>query len=222
MFFWSFWLRSRWRGAAAAALVALSLAALVWVFWGSPASSMRLLGDSQAPRAALAGAPGAVLPRSADNSAAPGTLADPGASLLDLPVVADAGPHTVAEAQAAWSAAEREQHQRAVLERINCARRGQHLAVLTLDPELSQAAEAAWLRLARERDFSLAQLPGHYTLRSVLPLDLRSPNTETAACTVAGLDAAALAGLGSATRIGIAVFPPQAAWDLPSAVILAQ
>lgn len=220
MLFWSFWLRSRWRGAAAAALVVVSLAALIWVFWSSPAARLRLLGDAGAPRTALAFVSGTTLPRSVDESAQPGSLNDPRASLLDLPVAADAGPLTVAEAQAAWSAAEREQHQRAVLESLNCARRGQHLPALTLDPELSQAASEAWLRLARERDFSLAQIPGSYVLRGMLPLD--TLDQAAPSCADLHLDAAALAGLGPATRIGIAIFPPQAVWDLPSAVILAQ
>ena len=222
MLFWSFWLRSRWRGVAAAAAVALSLAALLWMLWGSPVARIRQLGDTQAPRAVPSGPSGVVLPRSADESAQPGALADTSASLLDLPVPADFGPQTVATAQAAWSAAEREQHQRAVLDSINCARREEHLAALTLDPELSQTAEAAWLRLAREREFSLAQLDGRFALRGVLPLDFSSADIGTASCQAGGFDAAALAGLGSATRVGIAVFPPQAAWDLASAVILAQ
>lgn len=220
MLFWSFWLRSRWRGAAAAALVALSLVGLVWTLWSSPVSRIQLLGDAQAPRAALVGPSGVVLPRSAGVASQPGALSDPRASLLDLPAPADASPQSVAEAQAAWSASEREQHQRAVLESINCARRGQHQPALTLDPELSQAASEAWLRLARERDFSLAQLDGRYVLRGVLPLD--TLDQAAASCAELQLDTAALAGLGSATRIGIAVFPPQAAWDLASAVILAQ
>ncbi len=220
MLFWSFRLRSRWRGAAAATAIALSLAALLWMLWGGPISSIRQLGDTQAPRAALSGPSGVVLPRSADESAQPGVLTDPRASLLDAPVASDAGPLSIDDAQAAWSAAEREQHQHAVLDSINCARREEHLAALTLDPELSQTAEAAWLRLARERDFSLAQLDGRYTLRGMLPLD--TLDQAAPSCAELHLDAAALASLGSATRIGIAVFPPQAAWDLASAVILAQ
>ena len=220
MLFWSFWLRSRWRGAVAAAAVALSLAALAWALWASPILAIRPLGDAHAPRAGLTGASGQVLPRSADASAQPGTLTDPRASLLDAPIASDAGPLSIADAQASWSTAEREQHQRAVLDSINCTRQGQHLPALTLDPELSQAAEAAWLRLARERDFSLAQLDGPYTLRGVLPLD--TLDQAAGSCADLQLDATALAALGSATRIGIAVFPPQAAWDLASAVILAQ
>lgn len=220
MLFWSFWLRSRWPGAAAAAAVVLSLTGLLWMLWGSPIASIRQLGDTQAPRAVPSGPSGMVLPRSAADSTAPGTLNDPRASLLDLPVAADAGPQSVAAAQAAWSAAEREQHQRAVLDSINCARREEHLAALTLDPELSQTAETAWLRLARERDFSLAQLDGRYALRGVLPLD--KLDQAAPSCADLRLDAAGLASLGPATRIGIAVFPPQAVWDLPSAVILAQ
>jgi hypothetical protein len=161
-----------------------------------------------------------VLPRSADASAQPGALTDPRASLLDAPVASDAGPLSIADAQASWSTAEREQHQHAVLDSINCARRGQHQPALTLDPELSQAAGEAWLRLARERDFSLAQLDGRYALRGVLPLD--TLDQAAPSCADLHLDAAALASLGPATRIGIAVFPPQAAWDLASAVILAQ
>ena len=68
MLFWSFWLRSRWRGAAAAAFVALSLSALAWVLWGTSVPSLRMLGDAGAPRAVLAGVSGATLPRSADVS----------------------------------------------------------------------------------------------------------------------------------------------------------
>jgi hypothetical protein len=54
----------------------------------------------------------------------------------------------------------------------------------------------------------------------VLPLD--KLEQAAASCAELQLDTTALASLGSATRIGIAVFPPQAAWDQPSAVILAQ
>ena len=220
MLFWSFWLRSRWRGAAAAAAVVLSLTALLWMLWGSPIASIRQLGDTQAPRAVPSGPSGVVLPRSADASAQPGALTDPRASLLDAPVASDAGPLSIADAQTAWSAAELEQHQRVVLDAVNCARREERLPALMLDPELSQTAETAWLRLAREREFSLAQLDGRYTLRGVLPLD--TLDQAAASCADLQLDAAALVDLGPATRIGIAVFPPQAAWDLASAVILAQ
>lgn len=220
MLFWSFWLRSRWRGAAAALFVVVSLAALAWAFWANPISPIRPLGDADAPRVGLTGASSQVLPRSVDMSAQPGALSDPRASLLDLPVAEDVGPQSAAEAQVAWSTTEREQHQRAVLKSINCMRRGQHLAALTLDPELSQTAETAWLRLARERDFSLVQLDGRYALRGVLPLS--NLDQTAGSCADLHLDATALAGLGSATRIGIALFPSQATWDLASAVILAQ
>ncbi len=217
---WFFWLRQRWPIALAGLSLLLAAALAVVLALGHAPPGVAFLGDVSAPRSPDTKRSGILLPRSAGVSSQPGSLNDPRTSLLDLPVAADAGPQSVAAAQAAWSAAEREQHQRAVLDSINCARREEHLAALTLDPELSQTAEAAWLRLARERGFSLAQLDDRYALRGVLPLNQQATNST--ACANAGFDPAALADLGPATRIGIAVFPPQASWDLASAVILAQ
>ncbi len=217
---WLLWFYHRWQGLGAATIAVLALLLVALLLWRGPAHSVRLLGNADAARVATQGPSGMTLPRSSDSDAGPGMLANPSFSILDTPVRSDDGPQSVAEAQAAWSAAELEQHQRSVLEALNCARREQHLPTLTLDPQLSQAAGEAWLRLARERDFSLAQLDGRYALRSVLPLD--TLDRAAASCAELHLDAAALADLGPATRIGIAVFPPQAAWDLASAVILAQ
>ncbi len=103
---------------------------------------------------------------------------------------------------------------------------------MTLDTKLSEVAGAAWLRLVHEPSFSLMQLPGQYAMRSVLPFSAGAPGAAVApgqtapseidvrACGVDGFDTTALPMVSGATQIGIAVFPPQASWDMPSAVIL--
>ena len=127
-----------------------------------------------------------------------------------------------------------QQRQARLLAAINCALQTRKLPALTLDAQLSETAGAAWLRLAQEPSFSLMQLPGTYMLRSVLPLSSnalrdgesteqdRSVDTAATGCAADGFDATALPLTGQPRRIGIAVFPPQAAWDLASAVILVQ
>jgi hypothetical protein len=78
------------------------------------------------------------------------------------------------------------------------------------------------------------QLPGAYPVRSVLPLNANAPHVVSSTqqdassgavatpCAADGFDASTLPLTGHATHIGIAVFPPQAAWDMASAVILVQ
>jgi hypothetical protein len=230
---WFFWLRRRWRVALASLAIVLAAALVTVLTLGDTAFSVTLLGDANAPRAALAGEPsGTMLPRSGDATQAYSTLPDTNTSLLDAPIGADAGPQTVAQAQAAWSAAEIQQHETELLAALNCTRRQQQLPALTLDPQLSQTASEAWLKLTRDPSFSLMSLPGQYAMRSVLPLDFGAPNLATAsnpaaqgdkttlACSVGGFDAAVLPAASGARQIGIAVFPPQASWDMASAVIL--
>jgi hypothetical protein len=161
-------------------------------------------------------------------------LPDLNASVFDQAIAADAGPHTVAEAQAAWSATEMEQHQTELLAAMNCARQRQHQPALTLDPHLSSTAGDAWLTLSRDGSFSLMSLPGQYALRSVMPLAIGTPTTGASVdqsvplgqpvsdCTVGALDMTTIVPTTGATRIGLAVFPPQAAWDMASAVVLIQ
>ncbi len=146
------------------------------------------------------------------------------------------GPQTVAEAQAAWSADEITSRQQALLAAFNCARQQQKLPVMTLNAQLSETAGAAWLRLAHDPSFSLMNLPGPYQLRSVLPLAVgeqgavgapaqavpMASGSNAAVCSVAGLDMSIVPAASVATQIGIAVFPPQASWDMASAVILVQ
>ncbi len=120
---WLLWLRYRWRGLGALLIVALALVLLALFGVGGPSLSVRLLGNVDAPRAAAAqGLSGTILPRSSDPATGPGTLSDPNTSILDTPARADAGPRTVAAAQAAWSADEITKHQNALLAAINCAR----------------------------------------------------------------------------------------------------
>jgi hypothetical protein len=212
------WLQHRWRALGAGAAIILALVGLVFVVSGSPALSVRLLGDTGAPRPASPKPGGAALPRSGGDQVASAPLAG---SALDAPAPATDGPQTVAEAQAAWSADLIQLRQQAMLAQINCARQAQRLPALALDARLTQTAGTAWLRLARDPSFSLMQLPGSFRLRSVLPLSTDTPAAPTA-CAMSDFDTASIALTGGATAAGIAVFPPQAAWDLPSAVVLVQ
>jgi hypothetical protein len=215
---WFFWLRQRWRGAAAGLAALLVLALVVLLSLRGSEAGLTFLGRADAPRNATSAASGATLPRSGGNQAV-STLPDITTSLLDAPVAAGAGAQTVAEAQAAWSADILRLRQQAVLAEINCARQSQRLPVLTLDAQLTQTAGNAWLRLAHEPSFSLMQLAGQYRLRSVLPLTAEAPVSATS-CAAGDFDAVAVSLTGGATSVGIAVFPPQASWDLPSAVVL--
>ena len=230
---WLFYLRNRWRGIAAGGIVILALVTLALVGGDGPALGLHLLGDADAPRAVPNGASGAVLPRSGNSNASPVALADASASVLDTPAPASAGLQTVAAAQAAWSTAVLQQRQSRLLAAINCALQMQQLPPLTLDTQLSETAGAAWLRLTQEPAFSLIQLPGPYTLRSVLPLRPDTPSEArttqpdhasdpATGCAADGFDPTTLPLTGQPRRIGIAVFPPQAAWDMASAVILVQ
>src|SRR6266545_4398747 len=221
---WLLYLRNRWQGVGAIVLAALALLLIALVLWGSPAFGVRLLGNADAPRVAAAHGPsGTVLPRSGNPQSEP-NLVDLDGSILDTPAPAQAGPQTVAAAQAAWSADEIAGRQQALLAAINCARQQQKLPVMTLDAQLSETAGAAWLRLAHDPSFSLMNLPGQYQLRSVLPLAVgeqglvgapaqaapTASGSGAAACTVAGFDASIIPATSGATQIGIAVFPPQA------------
>ena len=102
-----------------------------------------------------------------------------------------------------------------------------------LDPTLSQTAGDAWLKLSHDHSWSLMQLPGQYSVRSVMALDFGAPDLASkadhqpqvsgatdGACAVGGFDAATLQMANGVTTIGIAVFPPQTSWDLASAVVL--
>lgn len=231
---WLLWFYRRWRGLGAAAIAVLALLLVALLLWGRPALSVRLLGNTNAPRLAAQGSSGVILPRSSNADAGPGMLADPMLSMLDAPVHADVGPQTVAAAQAAWSTDEITRHQDALLAAINCARQAKRLNAVTLDARLSETAGVAWLRLVREPSFSLMQLPGQYAMRSILALNADSyamdgaqaqmtPSDSNAPlCDAEGFDTTRLPVASGATQIGIAVFPPQASWDMPSAVILMQ
>jgi hypothetical protein len=231
---WLIYLQNRWRGVGAGAIAILALVALALLGWGGPALGVHLLGNADAPRAAANAASSTMLPRSGDPHANPAVLADTSTSVLDTPAPVDAGPQTVAAAQAAWRADMLQQREARLLTAINCVRQARQLSAMTLDAQLSQTAGAAWLRLMHEPSFSLMQLPGTYTLRSVLPLDAHAPDVAGAVekdrsvggaapvCAADGFDATMLPLADSATQIGIAVFPPQASWDMASAVILVQ
>lgn len=214
-----FWWTQRWRGIAAlSGALLLLLVAGALVRGGRGGAGLTALGQAAAPRPVVAGVGRGTLPRA--SGATPSAVEEvptDGASVLDVP--ATGGPQTVAAAQAAWTPEEQAQRQQELLAAITCARRARSQAALTPDPQLAQAAAAAWLRVARDRTFVLTQLPGAYAARGVLALD---PAAVGGACAVAGFDPATLAIPPAATRIGVAVFPPQATWDIPSAVVLVQ
>jgi hypothetical protein len=220
-----FWLKQRWRGVSAVGIAALVVVLALALGLSNTGSSIILLGDFNAPRLAAGGPSGAVLPRSGV----------PVVSMLDTDLPASAGPQTVPDAQAAWSADEIVARQHEVLTAINCARVQQGHGALQLDATLSETAGDAWLTLVHQPSWSLMQLPGTYALRGVLSLDLTSPEQiageaqQSAAaqnapsgCVVGGFDTASLTAAADAHRIGIAVFPPQAAWDSASAIVLVQ
>jgi hypothetical protein len=232
---WFLWFKHRWQAISAFGIALLALLLVVLMMSGTSTFGMTLLGNASAPRAGASDGPsGTVLPRSSNPNQSTSALPGLNASALDQGVATDAGPHTVAEAQAAWSATEIEQHQTEVLTALNCARQQQHQPALTLDPHLSATAGDAWLTLSHDRSFSLMSLPGQYALRSVMPLAFGTPTTGASTdqsvplgqpvsdCTVGALDMTTIVPTTGATRIGIAVFPPQAAWDMASAVVLVQ
>jgi hypothetical protein len=218
---WLIYLQNRWRGIAAGGVAILALVALALLGWGGPALGMRLLGNADAPRVVSNTVSGTVLPRSGDPNAPQQPLPDANASVLDTAAPINSGPQTVAEAQASWSADLLRLHQQAVLTQLNCARQAQRLPILALDAQLSQTAGSAWLRLAHDPTYSLMQLPGSYELRSVLPLRADNP-VATTSCVAGEFDPEVVLLSGGATTVGIAVFPPQASWDMASAVVLAQ
>jgi hypothetical protein len=234
---WLFWLKHRWRQAGAAVAAVLAVLLVLLLALGRSGMGVSFLGDVSAPRLAAASGPsGVVLPRSGDPNGPSSSDAAPvrQSSILDKPLLANVGPQTVAEAQAAWSADEIAQHQREVLAAVNCARQKQGQGVLMLDPMLSQVAGDAWLKLARDPSWTLLRLPGTYALRGVLALDLTSPAQAAvqaqpslagqaaleANCVVGGFDPMTLTPSANAHAIGIAIFPPQVSWDMASAVIL--
>jgi hypothetical protein len=224
LYMWRLWLTRRWRGVSAAVSALLIVLVALLMTLNDSETGVRFLGDFNAPRPAAASDPsGAVLPRS--NT--------PILSILDTDLPASAGPQTVADAQAAWSADEIALRQQEVLAAITCARQQHGQGALTLDPVLSQTAGDAWLQLVHAPSWSLMQLPGTYALRGVLSLDFAAPELAAASatplsadqrsvttCTVGGFDATGLSPSTDAHSIGIAVFPPQAAWDSASAVVL--
>lgn len=222
--------------AAAIALLAVLIATLIAL--DGAGRGITFLGDVHAPRdtAGTAIASPAVS-RSDDANATSGSPPKPdmpAASALDIPVSAEGGPQTVAAAQAAWSGGEIKHHQNQVLAAINCERKVKGQPALALDPALSATAGDAWLKLIRDRSFTLLDLPGRYELRSVMALDFGIPAQDAPAnsqawqrgeaprCAVGGFDVAALPRTMRGTRVGIAVFPPQASWDGASAVVLVQ
>lgn len=217
---WWLWIQSRWRGAAALALAVLVMLGAALLVMPNMGADVQLLGNAAAPRPAGArnGQAGARLPRSGAVDDAPGTLPGSTASVLDTAVAPDADPQTVAAAQAAWSADERARRQDMLVTAINCDRQAQGRPPLRVNATLSATAADAWLTLVHHHDWSLRNLPGRYALRSVVALD--DGTSQPANCEVRGLDADTLRTAADATTIGVAVFPPQASWDSPSAVVL--
>jgi hypothetical protein len=231
---WFLWFKHRWQAITALGIALLAVLLVILMVVSNATLGMTLLGNASAPRAAVDGPSGTVLPRSSDSNQASSALPDLNTSLLDQGIATNAGSHTVAEAQTAWSATELQQHQTAILAAMNCARQQHQQPTLTLDSHLSATAGDAWLKLSRDRSFSLMRLPGQYALRSVMPLAFDTPAASASAdqtapsgqvayhCTVGGLDMTTFALTPNATRMGIAVFPPQASWDMASAVVLVQ
>jgi hypothetical protein len=232
---WFLWFKHRWQAISAFGIALLALLLVVLMITGTSTFGMTLLGNASAPRVAAADSPsGTVLPRSSDPNQSTSTLPDLNASVFDQAIATNAGPHTIAEAQSAWSVTELQQHQTEILAAMNCARQQHRQTALTLDPHLSATAGDAWLTLSRDRSFSLMSLPGQYALRSVMPLSFGTPTASPGSdqgaasdqlasqCSIGALDFTALAPSSDATRIGIAVFPPQASWDMASAVLLIQ
>ncbi len=220
------WLIRRWRSISAVGSVLLGVLLVVLMRLSASETGVRFLGDFTALRPAVASeSPGAVLPRSGA----------PIVSALDNDLPASAGPQTIADAQTTWSADEIAQRQQEVLTAINCAQRQHGHNMLRLDPALSETAGDAWLKLVHTPSWSLMQLPGTYALRGVLSLDFTAPEQVAAqatssptlqqpvgSCVVGGFDATSLLPSADVHSIGIAVFPPQAAWDSASAVVLVQ
>jgi hypothetical protein len=221
---WLLWLKNRWRGAGAVAVAVLTIIVVALFALSRSGTGISFLGDANAARPAANGSSGAMLPRSGV----------PLVSVIEQSLPPNAGPQTVAAAQASWSATEIAQHQDALLVAVNCARQRQGQATLILDSTLSATAGDAWLKLVHDPSWSLMQLPGTYSLRGVLSLDFASPEqvatqsqrtpagqrAAAPSCTVGGVDGLTLATGADAHSIGIAVFPPQASWDAASAVVL--
>lgn len=226
------WLRNRRRTVGAVAMALLALVMIALLVLDRSAYGVTALGNAAAPRPIATANGSELLPRSSDPQTQPGMLPDGTASILDTPALASAEPQDLAAAQAAWSAAAIVQHQQALLDAITCVRQQRGQPPLTFDPALAQVAGTAWLKLMHDRRFSLMQLPGTYASRSVVALDVdRIDNTDSAMlpsqeehgrspCQLDGLEVALPTFGTRATRVGFVVFPPQATWDSPSAVIL--
>src|SRR5690242_9663576 len=168
---WFLWLKHRWQAISALGIALLAALLVILLVMSNPTLGMSLLGNASAPRTGATDGPsGTMLPRSSDPNQSTSAVPDLNTSVFDQAIAANVGPHTVAEAQAAWSATEMEQHQTELLAAVNCARQQHRQTALTLDPHLSATAGDAWLTLSRDRSFSLMSLPGQFTLRSVMPL----------------------------------------------------
>jgi hypothetical protein len=226
---WWHWLKHRLRELSTIVVFVLIIGILVLLVMSGTGLDVRFLGNATAPREAVGDQAGVMLPRSTNADEQPGTLPDPERSILDLPLAERIGPQSIAEAQASWSSEDLARHQEALLAALNCARKTQDLPNLSLDPTLSQQAGEVWLRLVRSPSWSLADLEGGYALRAVLPLDLEQDSAQSGiahserdmpTCAIGGVDLAAFANERRGTAVGIAVFPPQASWDIASAVVL--
>lgn len=106
---WFLWFKHRWQAISALGIALLAFLLVVLMITGTSTLGMTFLGHAGAPRAAAADGPsGTVLPRSSDVNQSTSALPNLNTSLLDQAIAADTGPHTVAEAQATWSATEQD------------------------------------------------------------------------------------------------------------------
>ena len=225
------WLKHRLQGLGSIVVLVLIIGTLALLAMSGTGLDVRFLGNAAASREVVGNQTAALLPRSTNADEQPGMLPDPERSILDLHLAERIGPQSIAEAQASWSEEALARHQEALLAALNCARQTQDLPDLTLDSTLSQQAGEAWLKLVRNPSWSLADLEGDYALRAIMPLDLEQDSAESASsiahseqnvppCAIGGVDLAAFAQERRGATVGIAVFPPQASWDVASAVVL--
>src|SRR5947207_3354711 len=101
---WFLWLKHRWQAISALGIALLAALLVILLVMSNPTLGMTLLGNTNAPRTGAADGPsGTVLPRSSAPNQSTSALPDLNTGVLDQAIATDASPHTVVEAQAAWS-----------------------------------------------------------------------------------------------------------------------
>jgi hypothetical protein len=188
--------------------VVIGLALMLLIAMHPSLSGFTLLGDVSAPRPALDAAREPAYPR----------LGQPQHNTRQQGLTADLPPSP--------------KHREQLFAALACTREQRGQPALTLDADLSAEAAALWKALMRDSAADIASLvAGRYPVVVVAPLTLEVAQAHADAypapqhpCLMGATDIGQL-DLGSATTVGIAVFPdprPEDGLDDSSAVIIAR